>query len=63
MNFWKTKIFFDVSKYSNDSKYLNKPNENVIGKSKNESNGRIITESVIYRRKMYNLLVDNRAEG
>lgn len=62
MNFWKTKIFFDVSKYSNDSKYFNEPNENVIGKFKNESNGRLITEYVIFRRKMYSQLVDNDAE-
>ena len=58
----KDKNFFDLSKYLNDSKYFNEPNENVIGKFKNESKGRLITEYVIYRRKMYSQLVDNDAE-
>ena len=42
--FFKLKHLFDVSNYSKDSKFFDKANKKVIGKIKNESEGKIIGE-------------------
>ena len=53
--FSKWKDLFDFSNYSKDSKFFNKTNKKVIGKTKDEFGGVIITEFVGLKSKMYSI--------
>ena len=44
---------FDLSNYSKDSKLFDSDNEKVIGKMKNEIEGKIINEFVALKRQRY----------
>ena len=47
---------FDFSDYLLDSKFFDPVNKNVIGKMKDEFNGRTISEFVGLKSKMYSLI-------
>ena len=51
----KCKDLFDFSNYSKDSKFFNEINKKVIGKTKDEFGGVIITEFVGLKSKMYSI--------
>ena len=53
--FFKWKDLFDFSNYSKESKFFNETNKKVIGKTKNEFGGVIITEFVGLKSKMYSI--------
>ena len=44
--FFRYKHLFDFSNYPEDSKFFNRTNKKVIGKTKDESEGKIINEFV-----------------
>ena len=50
-NFFKHKHLFDFSNYPKDSKFLDQANKNVIGKMKDDSEGKIIDEFVRLKLK------------
>ena len=60
----KQKMFmkiFAFSDYSEDSKFFDPVNKKVIGKTKDEDKGRIISEFVGLKSKMYSLVtIDNK---
>ena len=65
---YKDKDLFDFSDYSKDSKFFDDTNKKVVGKMKYEMAGKVITEFVGLKSKMYSLItVDNeeksRAKG
>ena len=51
--FWEHKDKFDFSNYSKDSKYYDPTNKKVLFKFKDKAAGKIITEFVGLRSKMY----------
>ena len=53
--FFKWKDLFDFSNYSKDSKFFDETNKKVIGKMKDESEGKIIDEFVGLKSKMYSI--------
>ena len=53
--FFKHKHLFDFSNYPEDSKPFNQANKKVIGKMKDESEGKIIDEFVGLKSKMYSM--------
>ena len=53
--FFKWKDLFDFSNYSKDSKFFNETNKKVIGKMRDESEGKIIDEFVGLKSKMYSM--------
>ena len=53
--FLKRKHLFDFSNYPEDSKYFDETNKKVIGKMKDESEGKIIDEFVKLKSKMYSM--------
>ena len=53
--FSKWKILFDFSNYPKDSKFFDETNKKVIGKMKDESEGKIIDEFVGLKSKMYSM--------
>ena len=53
--FFKHKHLFDVSNYPKDSKFFDETNKKVIGKMKDESEGKIIDEFVGLKSKMYSM--------
>ena len=53
--FFKQKHLFDFSNYPKDSKFFDPTNKNVIGKMKDESEGKIIDEFVGLKSKMYSM--------
>ena len=53
--FFKHKHLFDFSNYPKDSKFLDETNKKVIGKMKDESEGKIIDEFVGLKSKMYSM--------
>ena len=53
--FFKWKGLFDFSNYSTDSKFFNETNKKVVGKTKDEFGGVIITEFVRLKSKMYSI--------
>ena len=53
--FLKLKHLFDFSNYPEDSKYFDETNKKVIGKMKDESEGKIIDEFVKLKSKMYSM--------
>ena len=55
---------FDFSDYSKDSKFFDDTNKKVIGKMKDEMAGKVITEFVELKSKMYSLItVDNKEKS
>ena len=61
--FFKWKDLFDFSNYSKDSKFFDETNKKVIGKMKDESEGKIIDEFVGLKSKMYSMLSDDGKES
>ena len=55
VDFCKDNHLFDLSNYTKDSKFLDLVNEKVIGKMKDESEGKIIDEFVGLKSKMYSI--------
>ena len=53
--FFKWKDLFYFSNYSNDSKFFDETNKNVIGKLKDEFGGVIVVEFVRLKSKMYSM--------
>ena len=53
--FFKHKHLFDFSNYPEDSKFFDQVNNKVIGKMKDESEGKIIGEFVGLKSKMYSI--------
>ena len=53
--FFKHKHLFDFSNYPKDSKFFDQANKKVIGKMKDESEGKIIDEFVGLKSKMYSI--------
>ena len=53
--FFKWKDLFDFSNYSKDSKFFDETNKKVIGKMKDESEGKIIDEFVGIKSKMQSM--------
>ena len=53
--FFKYKHLFDFSNYPKDSKFFDQANEKVIGKMKDESEGKIIDEFVGLKSKIYSM--------
>ena len=62
-NFFKHKHLFDFSNYPKDSKFLDQANKNVIGKMKDDSEGKIIDEFVRLKLKMHSILSDDGKES
>ena len=59
-NFSEDKSLFDFSDYPEDSKFFYPVNKKVVGKMKNKFKGKIISEFVGLKSKMYSLIdVDN----
>ena len=59
-DFYKNKNLFDFSDYLQHSCFFDPVNKNVIGKMKDEFNGKITSESIGLKSKMYSLIaVDN----
>ena len=61
--FFKHKHLFDFSNYPKDSKFFDHANKKVIGKMKNESEGKIIDEFVGSKSKMCSMLSDDGKES
>ena len=61
--FLKHKHLFDFSNYPKDSKFFDQANKKVIGKMKDESEGKIIDEFVGLKSKMYSMLSDDGKES
>jgi len=59
---YRDKQLFDFSGYDKDSTYFNAENKKVIGKMKDELNGKIITEFIGLRAKMYSVLSIDKEE-
>ena len=60
-DFYEDKNLFNFSDYPLDAKFSDPVNKKVIGKMKDEFKGRIISESVGLKSKMYSLIsVDNK---
>ena len=53
--FFKLKHLFDFSNYLKDSKFFNETNKKVIGKMRDESEGKIIDEFVGLKSKMHSM--------
>ena len=61
--FLKNKHLFDFSNYPENSKLFDQAIKKVIGKMKNESEGRLIDEFVGLKSKMYSMLSDDGKES
>ena len=60
-DFYGDTTLFDVSDYSLNSKFFDHTNMKIIGKMKDEFRGKIISEFVGLKSKMYSLIsVDNK---
>ena len=46
---------FDFSDYPKDSKFSGETNKNVMGKMKDESEGKIIDDFVVLKSKLYSM--------
>ena len=55
-DFYRDKILFDFSDYPLDSMFFDSVNKKVIGKMKDEFQGKIISEFVGLKSKMYSLI-------
>ena len=60
--FYGDKNLFDFSDYSLNSKFFDPANKKVIGKMKDEFKGKIISEFVGLKSKMYSLISVNDKE-
>ena len=56
-NFLSTNILFNFSNYPKDSKFFDETNKKVIGKMKDESEGKIINEFVGLKSKTYSIKI------
>ena len=56
-NFFKHKHLFDFSNYPKDSKFFDETNKKVIGKMKDEFEGKIIDEFVGLKSKIYSMKI------
>ena len=54
---------FDFSNYPEDSKFFDQANKKVIGKIKDESEGKIINKFVGLKSKMYSMFSDDGKES
>ena len=54
---YENKNLFDFSVYPEDSEFFNPVNKNVIGKMKDEVKGKINSEFVGLKSKMYSLVI------
>ena len=61
-DFYLDKDLFDFSDYPVNSKFFDPVNKNVIGKMKDEFKGRIISEFIGLKSKMYSLISVNDEE-
>ena len=61
-DFYKDNDLFDFSDYSQDANFFDPVNKKVIGKMKDESKGKIISEFVGLKSKMYSLIVADDEE-
>ena len=62
--FFKYKHLFDFSNYPKDSKFFDQSTEKVIGKMKDESEGKIIDEFVGLKSKIYSMKnIDGKASN
>ena len=61
--FFKHKHLFDFSNYPEDSKFFDQANKKVIGKIKDESEGKIINKFVGLKSKMYSMFSDDGKES
>ena len=61
--FFKHKHLFDFSNYPKDSKFFDQANKKVIGKMKDDSEGKIIDEFVGLKLKMHSMLSDDGKES
>ena len=61
-DFYKGKNLFDFCDYSLNSKFFDPVNKNVIGKMKDEVKGKIISEFVGLKSKMYSLIAADSEE-
>ena len=61
-DFYGDKNLFDFSYYSLNSKFFDPGNKKVIGKMKDECKGRIISEFVGLKSRMYSLIDENDEE-
>ena len=61
-DFYENKNLFDFSDYSEDLKLFNSLNKKVIGKMKDEVKGKIISEFIGLKSKMYSLVIVNDEE-
>ena len=55
-DFYQDKNLFDFSEYSSNSNFFDPVNKKVIGKIKDEFKGKIISEFVGLKSKMYSLV-------
>ena len=62
-DFYKDKKLFDNCDYPEDSQFYFKDNKKVIGKMKDEAAGKIITELVGLRSKMYSYIKEDGSGG
>ena len=62
-DFFKHKHLFDFSNYPEDSEFSAQANKKVIGKMKDDSEGKIIDEFVGLKSKMHSMLSDNGKES
>lgn len=58
-DFYQDKHLFDNSDYSSESQFSNQANGNVIGKFKDEAGGKVITEFIGLKSKMYSYIKDD----
>ena len=61
--FFKHEHLFDFSNYPEDSKFFDQANKKVIGKIKDESEGKIINKFVGLKSKMYSMFSDDGKES
>ena len=61
--FFKHKHLFDFSNYPKDSKFFDETNKKIIGKMKDESEGKIIDEFVGLKSKINSMLSDDGKES
>ena len=62
-DFYKDKNLFDFSDYPLNSKVYNTANKKVLGKMKDEFKGKIISEFVGLKSKMYSLIAVDGKEN
>ena len=61
-DFYEDKNLFDFSNYPEDSNIFDLVNKTVIGKMKDEVKGKIISEFVGLKSKMYSVVIVNNEE-